>query len=216
MTGQIRAAGYELQSGRTAVDLDLEPWGSMIVEFGAAAVAPEARPQPRPAGDPLRIEGPWSVSWTGGAAGALQMRELRSWTEFPQVRFFSGKAVYEASVDLPAKWLQPKARVLLEMGDVREIADVTVNAGSAGVAWKLPYRLDVTGRLKPGRNSLRIYVTNLLINRVLNQPDKDYAAVEARYPGIGTRIPRPQEKTLIKEPMPSGLLGPVSLRQVLP
>ena len=215
MTGQVRAAAYEPQSGRTAVDLDLEPWGSTIVEFGAAADAPKAQPQPRPAGDPLRVEGPWKVSWTGGAAGPFQMRELRPWTGIPQVRFFSGKAVYETSIEVPEKWLAPKARALLDMGDVREIAEVRINGNPAGVAWKLPYRLDVTGRLKPGRNWLRIEVTNLLINRVLDQPEKDYTEVEARYP-IGTRVPRPQEKKLVPEPVPSGLLGPVRLLQLVP
>ena len=215
MTGQIRAAGYEPSSGRTVVDLDLEPWGSTVVEFGPAAAAPAHRSRPRPAGSPLPVDGPWKVSWPAGAPGPSEMRELKSWTEFPQVRFFSGRARYETVVEVPRGWLVPKARVLLDMGDVREIAGVSVNGSPVAEAWKLPYRVDVTPWLKPGRNTLRIEATNLLINRVIDQPAKDYSAVEARYP-IGTRVPRPQEKKLVPEPVPSGLLGPVKLWQLVP
>ncbi len=54
-------------------------------------------------------------------------------------------------------------------------------------------------------------MTNLLINAVLNQPSKDYSDIEARY---GTKLRAPREKEFLKnEPLPSGLLGPVTLAE---
>jgi hypothetical protein len=49
---------------------------------------------------------------------------------------------------------------LLDLGDVRNLAEVFVNGKPAGIAWKVPYRLNVTGLLKPGENELRIGVVN--------------------------------------------------------
>ncbi|HUQ94566.1 MAG TPA: hypothetical protein VM120_22990 [Bryobacteraceae bacterium] len=59
--------------------------------------------------------------------------------------------------------------VLLDLGSVRETAEVTINGKAAGVAWMRPYRLDITRPVRSGVNRLRIDVTNLLINKVLGE-----------------------------------------------
>ena len=72
-----------------------------------------------------------------------------------------------------------------------------------------PYRCDITRLLRPGRNRLRIDVTNLLINRILGDGPIDYSDVYAKY---GRRFPAGDEWEFVREPYPSGLLGPVHLR----
>jgi hypothetical protein len=139
------------------------------------------------------------------------MTDLKSWTEFPEARYFSGRGTYDTTINVPASYLQPGTRVLLNMGDVKNTAEVWVNGQRDGVAWKRPYVVDVTRSLHPGLNRVRIDVTNLLINTVLNQPTKDYSDIESKY---GTKIPKPKEKEFVhNEPLPSGLLGPVELEQ---
>ena len=71
-----------------------------------------------------------------------------------------------------------------------------------------PYRVDVTRLLRPGSNRLRVDVTNLLINQILGQGPIDYSAVYAKY---GRRFPAGDEWEVVREPLPSGLLGPVRL-----
>ncbi len=205
MTGAIRAAAYRYEAGRTVVDLSLQAWGSTIVEFGGAPAARPAAPaELRPE---LPIQGPWKVQWEGRPE-QVEMTALRSWTDLPAVRFFSGRATYQTTFRLS----DPSGRRVLDLGAVREAAEVWLNGRRVGVAWKLPYRVDVTGFLRKGENRIRIVVGNTLLNYVLSRPVKDYSDVEARYPSIGNRIPRPREKELAKEPLPSGLLGPVVLR----
>ncbi len=71
-----------------------------------------------------------------------------------------------------------------------------------------PYRVDVTRLLRAGRNQLRVDVTNLLINKVLGDGPIDYSQVYAKY---GNRFPAGDEWDVIRDPLPSGLLGPVRL-----
>jgi hypothetical protein len=52
-------------------------------------------------------------------------------------------------------------------------------------------------------------VTNLLINRILGDGPIDYSDVYAKY---GRRFPAGDEWEFVREPYPSGLLGPVHLR----
>jgi hypothetical protein len=214
MTGKIGVApDFSYAGNRTAVNVSLEPYGSTFVVFGSARGKPPAprlstAPTQTPA--PLVVGGPWKLSWTGSTAKPVEISALKSGTEFPTTRYFSGRGTYQTTIRVPATYFHPGTRLLLEMGDVKNTAEVWINGRHAGVAWKIPYRLDVTSYLKPGANTLRIDVTNLLINLVLSQPVKDYSEVEARY---GTRIPKPREKEFHKEPLPSGLLGPIVIEQ---
>lgn len=56
---------------------------------------------------------------------------------------------------------------MLDLGSLYDIAAVFVNDKPAGVIWKKPYRIDVTGLVKKGDNQLRILVTNRWINRLI-------------------------------------------------
>ena len=60
-----------------------------------------------------------------------------------------------------------------------------------------------------GTNTLCIDVANLPLNRFLGAPDEDLAPLRAVY---GNRFPAPEEKSVVHEPVASGLLGPVTLR----
>lgn len=55
---------------------------------------------------------------------------------------------------------------LIDLGDVRESAEVWVNGRFAGCAWSVPFTLDISGLLKKGDNTLRVVVTNLPANRI--------------------------------------------------
>jgi hypothetical protein len=91
------------------------------------------------------------------------------------------------------------------MGDLRNMAEVTVNGKSAGIAWKVPYRLDVTDVLKPGENELRISVINAWVNRMIG--DRQQNAM-AKYT-FTTPVFYKADSQLV----PSGLLGPVQIVQ---
>jgi hypothetical protein len=119
------------------------------------------------------------------------------------VRHFSGIATYERTADLPADLFAAERRLVLDLGAVGVVAEVHLNSRRLGVAWKPPYRFDVTGIARPGANRLRVAVANVWANRL-----------------IGDRgLPRDQRLTrtcladgaLPKDLVPSGLLGPVRL-----
>ena len=81
-----------------------------------------------------------------------------------------------------------------------------VNGQLAGVVWHPPYRIDVTGLLRDGANELRIVVANTAINELAGQSLPDYRLLWDRY---GKRF-EPQGMENLR-PLPSGLLGPVTL-----
>ena len=183
---------------------------------GPAFTAPAQRLTPL-----TTVERPWQVAFPAqqGPAQTLSVERLASWSENgdPAIRYFSGAASYSRAVRVQKAWLKPGARVLLDLGEVKEIAEVSVNGKSVGLAWKAPYRLDVTDALKPGENQLTVKVTNLWANRLIGdaQPGVTH---KVTWTGLDVTPPGDLMHMLAgwlpnSKLLPSGLLGPVSLLQ---
>lgn len=120
---------------------------------------------------PLKIDGPWTVSFPQGwgAPESVTLDRLISWTEHPDagVKYFSGTATYQTTFDAPRLLADGGRRVSLDLGDVQAIAQVKLNGRDLGILWKPPFTVDVTGRIRPGRNDLEVRVTNLWPNRLI-------------------------------------------------
>ena len=114
---------------------------------------------------PLRVEIPWHFSANNGAS--VEMSHLQSWSESPNLHFYSGEGTYSGEFKLPAEYLGKDLRIKLNLGNVRETAEVLINDHIVGIAWKPPFVFDLTDFAVRGKNKLEVRVTNLLINRLL-------------------------------------------------
>jgi hypothetical protein len=215
VSGEIAPAGYRIEDGRTMVSLELDPHGSVFVFFRRPASEP-VRERPRPASAPLAtVEGPWTLRFPSGwgAPAEVEVDTLGSWTESPQpgVRHFSGTGAYTRTLDVPADWLRPERRVLLDLGDVREIAEVEVNGQELGILWTPPFRADVTDALRAGENQLEVRITNLWSNRMIGDqelpPEERFTWTTFNPYDRGLPFGGGREPVLLE----SGLLGPVTL-----
>ena len=90
------------------------------------------------------------------------------------MKYFSGAGTYTKTIQALARTGSRRARRLwIDLGDVKNLAEVTVNGKSLGIVWHAPYRVDATSALKPGANEVTIKVTNAWVNRLIGdqQPD---------------------------------------------
>jgi hypothetical protein len=101
--------------------------------------------------------------------------ELGSWTAHTDegIRHFSGTAIYEREFSLPADRLGDNRSHYLDLGTVKNLAEVTVNGQAAGILWKPPFRIEITKFLTPGTNRIEIKVTNLWVNRLIGDEQHD-------------------------------------------
>ncbi len=216
MTGGMRpAAAWSQVDGRAVVPLEFTPYGSMFVVFRqsvSAVAAGEARgnfPTFMPLG---ALDGPWTVQFdpAGGGPASCQFDSLSSWTQRPEegIRFYAGTATYHKTFDLPPSARKESDRVWLDLGNVRELAEVRLNGKSLGVLWAFPFRVDVTDALTAGDNKLEVDVVNFWPNRIIGDqslpPEKRFTR---------TNIRKLTRETPLME---SGLLGPVTLQTAQP
>jgi hypothetical protein len=94
-------------------------------------------------------------------------------------------------------------RYFIDLGEVKNIAEIIVNGKNMGIFWKKPFRLDITEALKKGKNSVEIKVTNLWVNRLIGDAQP---GVEQKI--TYTTMPFYQADSKL---LPSGLLGPVKV-----
>jgi hypothetical protein len=207
VTGKIEPASYVIEEGRTKVPLYLDPNDAVFIVFRKTAKV-KSLALPETIRNPLeQISGAWEVSFQPdrGAPSKITLDDLVSWTENPDpgVKYFSGTGTYTKIINAPENWFEKDKRLCLDLGLVRNIAEVMVNGKSLGIVWKRPFRLDVTEALKPGENKLEIKITNLWVNRLIGdqQPDitKKYTYTTQAFYQADSPL------------LPSGLLGPVQI-----
>jgi hypothetical protein len=152
------------------------------------------------------LTGSWTVhfdtKWGGPAS--VEFNTLEDWTKRPEenIKYYSGKATYVKQFD--AAGLQSGKPYFLETGVVKNIAELTLNGKKLGILWTAPWRVEITGLLKPNGNVLEIVVVNCWPNRLIGD-----AALPQEKRLTRTNIVFKKDAPL----MSSGLLGPVIISE---
>jgi len=127
---------------------------------------------------PQELGGSWLVRFPPdlGAPPSVTLDKLISWSAAADagVRYFSGTAEYEKDFELAPERLAADKELWLDLGRVLCFAEVTLNGNELGVWWKPPFAADVTALVHAGKNSLKVRVTNLWVNRLIGdeqEPD---------------------------------------------
>jgi hypothetical protein len=183
--------------------------------------------------EPIQLRGPWRVKFQPerGAPVNAEFDQLISWDQHPDsgIRYFSGTATYTREFEWPQNYEQNSQEVWLDLGRLEVIAEVRLNGKELGILWSKPFRIDVSEVLESGINRLEIDVTNLWVNRLIGdeQYPEDCEWMDGKYlikwPDWLNDVqqrPEPSRVTFTTwkhwnkddELLPSGLIGPVTLR----
>ena len=201
-TGEIHAVSYTAQNGRIVVEIPMTPNDAKFIVFSRKSLW-KMDETICEGNEQKTLEGPWHVSFQEGR-GAPAMAEFVSLmsltdSEDPGIKYFSGTASYSKTFELA----DAPEKIVLDLGDVQNIAEVIVNGRSVRTLWKTPYSVDVTSYVHLGENELEIRVTNLWPNRLIRdaQLPEQERLTHITYPFYGPDDPL----------RPSGLIGPVTL-----
>jgi hypothetical protein len=211
-SGEIRPRiAWRAEAGATRVPLRLAPYDAVFVVFRRAATGPPPSVPAEAAAEEREVGGPWRLSFPEGwgAPASITLPELISWTDHADagVRYFSGAARYERDIDIPAGWLGGGRKVYLDLGRLWVVGEVSLNGKPLGVAWKEPFRVEITPAARPGANHLAVTVANTWSNRLVGDA---LQAGGRRY--TRTNITATDGLPWAKVPLlKSGLFGPVRL-----
>jgi hypothetical protein len=201
--GTGRPLSYRTEGSHTVIDLDMLPEDAFFIAFRKTTTLPARTVPAKQVANLSDIGGPWDVTFEAGRGAPVSAKfdhltPLQANAQ-PGIRYFSGVATYATLFAAPKPG---KGKVLIDLGSVGDVAEVLVNGKTAGIAWKPPYRVDITKAIRPGDNHLEVRVANLWQNRLIGdlQPGAENIAFASN-----------QTFTADTPLRASGLIGPVKL-----
>lgn len=233
---------YNLQ--RYSIDLSLpleiEPQGSRFLIISPKVITLPKKQQWIKT-NTIPIRGSWTLTFP--EIDCFTTDSLFSWHESDNhdIKYFSGTATYTTLFDMPKGNMSADKRMILSLGDVKNMASIKINGIQMPLLWKAPFECDITEALRGGENLLEIEITNLWPNRMIGdelEPDDlewsepliyDFAPGAPRagcyltsnpdWLRNGTERPSKGRKTVgcfkfftADSPLlPSGLIGPVTI-----
>jgi hypothetical protein len=224
MTGRISPA-----TNAASVELSLQPYESKLVYLSDDLPYTPIVAAPKVGHHDVDI--PLASDWTltfDRLKRTVSLPTLRSWSDDPALRYFSGLVTYRKRFDISSADLQSGRPLFLDLGPgtaidtpsplgnhsmraylespVREAAEVYINERSAGYIWHPPYSVRIDTLLHPGTNDVKILVGNTAINELAGRRQPDYRLLRARYGDLFS----PQDMENLT-PLPSGILTTLNI-----
>jgi hypothetical protein len=127
------------------------------------------------------LDGEWRLTLPG-VLDTVLTGGPRPWTGLgPAAAGFAGTGTYTTEVHLDDPVDGP---AVLDLGDVGDLARVRVNGTDRGIVWTAPWRVDVTGALRPGRNTVEVEVANAWMNRLIAEAQAPTGELFAPVAGV--------------------------------
>ena len=198
----------------TALNVRMQPHQSLFVLFGEDSIRPHVSARwhmPMIGPDMPQTVFKWKTDdWEllfEENGEKVKSDTLFSWADHKKntVRFYSGHVRYSTTLHYHGE--NVRDRVVLDLGDVRDIAHVWLNGRDLGILWMPPFTVDIDSYLREGKNELVVEVVNTWHNALrgadLGTPPFEGIWTNAKYRTKGDGL------------LPAGLLGPVILKMEL-
>ena len=188
-TGEISEVTYRFEGDRTVLTLDFEQLEAYFIVFRDKTKSKEGKTIP--------------TTQTTKICD-LPIEGLGCWTKNPETRYFSGTRAFKHTIEVP----QFSGRLEIDLGVVKNVAQIFIDGQEVSTLWKAPYKADITEYVKGKKTvELEIKVTNTWRNNLIGDNLKPVAERT-------TYTTFPYFFRDGDELSPSGLFGPVSLIKV--
>ena len=208
VTGDIREVSYTTEGDNTIVPIHFNEFDAYFIVFREKTDVPSMVVPEKTNSQLADLSNGWTVTFDNfGCHQTIDFPTLSAWNTHSDagVKYYSGSAFYKKSFSI-SKEDMLGGQIWLDLGNVKNIAEVTLNGQPVGEIWRAPFRIELSRYLKPGDNQLEVKVTNLWVNRIIGdlQPDAEKYTFTSNMPFYNAKSP-------LKE---SGMMGPVTLNTV--
>ncbi len=216
MTGEKGKAALRNKNGQTQVYMQIKPGQSIILKTFNKNISINEKWSYYESEKNIILSNPWQLSFIDSKPAIKErftLNKLNSWTELNNdtLKINMGTASYSSTFNLNHK---DNREYILNLGDVRESAQIKINGQNVDTLFAVPFETNISKFLKEGKNKIEIMVTNLPANRIANL---DRRNVEWRIFQEINFVSITYKKTFFNtwELLPSGLLGPVTIREMI-
>ncbi len=169
LNGKIGAAQLAQEDGKTKVRIALKSGQSVILKaYDTENINCQPWPYFSASGEAFSLNNNWKLYFSNSIPAindTFKLLKLMPWTSIPvkEATINMGSAVYTTTFTFDKKQSEGW---LLDLGDVRETARVSINGVYVQTLWSVPYTLLIEDYLKNGLNTITIEVTGLPANHI--------------------------------------------------
>jgi hypothetical protein len=161
-TMQLAPTRWSPRLAVTDVPIEMDPYQLIAIVFRARPRSPRGPVGPPPLERTVARGAPdWRFHFATGDT-TVRTVTLGPWTTIDSL--YSGLGVYEGTMEL--RTLDRSSRYWLDLGQVRDVAEVDLNGTPLGRRLWRPYRYEVTKLVREGTNQLTVRVRNTSANRL--------------------------------------------------
>ncbi|CAM3969252.1 MULTISPECIES: glycosyl hydrolase [Pseudoalteromonas] len=235
---------YRRDGNRIIIDLALEPYASRFILIRRDKNTPQytgAHSQlvkdvylnDKKETKVQELTGPWTIEFDQKLAGPglVTFDRLQDWITRKEedIKHYSGTANYSKTFSITKQQISSDKAIYLDLGEVQQIAEVSLNGKKLGTLWKPPFALNISKAIRVGRNELEVKITNTWVNRLVGDealPDTSgYKMTGKTVPWLNANEPPPKSQRVTftgynffakeknKKLQSSGLIGPVRIIQ---
>ena len=212
MTGKSGGAQTrKFPSGKTEIYIQLNSKETVIVVSGGSQLPDRKFEYYSEAGDAVKFEGNILLEFDGDML-LYERNNPGSWAHGEEHGAFSGTGIYTSRFAKPGV---AASAWRLDLGKVRESAEVILNGKSMGTLIGPVYEITIQPEMLSAENKLEIVVSNLMANRIADMDRKGVYWKKFYNVNIAARKPENRKGGIFDasnwKPLESGLMGPVRL-----
>nr|WP_319509540.1 glycosyl hydrolase [uncultured Draconibacterium sp.] len=209
VTGDTRKlTNFKQENGRTIIPIEFDPCGSYFIVFREPVSEINAQQNWSNYQTVHQLEDSWEVHFNPqwGGPQSTTFEKLTDWSQNRNdgIKYYSGKATYLKTFDMPTDWQMDSLAYFIDLGKVHEVAEVRLNGQNLGVLWTKPFKVNISSVLKDKGNQLEIDIINLWPNRLIGD---EFLPEDKRCTKTNIR-----KFTSATHLLPSGLIGPVQIQ----
>lgn len=226
-SGEIRVLPeYSIKKGMIQIPLQFEAYEAYAIVFNKSknGVLADRTQNFYSKKVTQTLNGSWKLSFDTRWGGPEQIifEHLEDWKDRPEegIKYYSGKATYTKVFDCKQAG---STKLFLNLGDVKNMANVKLNGVDLGVVWTAPLEVEITDAVQANDNILEIEVANSWSNRLIgDEMLEDDGIVDGQWPQwLLNDDNRPSTRytfttwkhyTIDSPLQSSGLLGPVTIK----
>jgi hypothetical protein len=176
MDGSVTPVSATSSGRETRTVLALAPGESALLVLNSKQLPAVNVPVARLIGRIVVPQDGWALSVEGHVMRKPFGRDfgtvaLGEWSQTLALAGFAGNATYRRTLEVDTTWLTVGMKVMLDLGQVNDMATVSVNGHALPPVISAPYRVDITNVLKAGRNNLDVVVANVPHNAMIDPSD---------------------------------------------
>lgn len=201
---------YPHRDSKNHLEINLDPLESLLLVFDEEQTGPRMQQIELDTSSAVEVDGPWDCEFhhADGSSFSRNVSDLEDFSHSTdnRLKYFAGTIQYRNTFSL-----DKVQSLMLDLGEIQGVSEVTVNGQPVGINWWGNHRFDISEAVQTGNNTLEVSLTTVLYNYVKLLADKGNPTARKWIQSQNETYYRISRMTQSQDLVSTGMKGPVCI-----